>query len=270
MKKSPAYYWPAWLTASFPGTKINQAVIKKFQTAQESLWLALNIYDDFLDGAGQPNQLPVANGYYRNFLETLYLTKLTPSLQKASTKILNDLDSENQRELQNDKIIWANGRPTVLKKRLAFHPLKNLSKKSLALALLPIAAVRANKKLDERRLINFFRLALAAKQLSDDAKDWLDDWRAGKLTAVTALIIEEGAKQKLKKNLYHQNEILHLLFAQGAAIPTCYNILKLCQQARVEAARLRMKDRAPILKKIITPLEKAAHKALRFQALLSE
>lgn len=268
MKHSPAYRWPDWLADSLLDKKIPQPEIIKFKRAQENLWQALNIYDDFLDGAGQADELPSANRHYRNFLKTIYQTNLPLSFQKASNKILNDLDFANQQELLQNKIIWKNGVPKISKKTPDFSQLTNLSKKSLALAIAPVATVLTHKKLDEHRLINFFRYALAAKQLSDDAKDWLDDLYSGKLTAVNMLVIQEGKNRKIKKNLYQKPEVLHLLFAHGAAISTCHNILKLCQKARNETYKLKINDQAPIITGLLLPLEKAANKALHFQNLL--
>ena len=270
MKRSPAYHWPDWLVNSLIDKKISLRYLKKFKKAQECLWQALNIYDDFLDGDGQPDKLPEANRYYRKFLETIYLENMTPSFQKTCNKILDDLDSTNKQELQKNIIIWKDGIPKLPKNCPDFSRLKDLSKKSLALALAPIAALLTFKKLDEERLVNYFRYALAAKQLSDDAKDWLDDLQSGKLTAVNLLVIQEGIRRKINKNLYYKTEILHLLFAYGAAIPTCNAILKLCQQARNEAQKLKIDDKAPIIKNLLLPLEKAANKALRFKQLLSE
>ncbi len=269
MKFTPAYSWPDWLASSLLNKKMLPKKINKFKYAQKNLWQALNIYDDFFDGEGKPDKLPKANRYYRDFLKIIYLNKLPLSFQKISEKILNDLDLANSQEIKQNKIIWQNGVPKLPKNIPNFSYLKNLSKKSLALALAPIAAILTYKKLNEKWLINFFRYALAAKQLSDDAKDWLDDLYSGKLTAVNIRVIQEGKNRKIKKNLYKKTEILHLLFAYGAAIPTCYNILKLCKQARNEAHKLKINDKAPIIIGLILPLEKAANKALRFKQLLS-
>ncbi len=269
MKRSPAYNWPDWLVHSLVDKKISPQDIKKFKSAQENLWKALNIYDDFLDGEGQPVKLPEANRCYRNFLKTIYISSPSSSLQRIGDKILNDLDLANQQEILHHKIIWKNGIPCLPKNITNLSPLTNLSKKSLALALAPIAAVLAYKKVDETKLINFFRYALAAKQLSDDAKDWLEDLRSGKLTIVTNRVVQEGLNRKIKKDLYQKTEILHLLFAYGAAVPTCLDIINLCQQARIEAKKLKISDKAPILTRLLKLLEKAAKKALRFEQLLS-
>lgn len=266
MKFSPAYYWPHWLNSSLSEKK---SKLIKYQRAQEQLWQALNIYDDFFDGSGQAVDLPQANIYYRNFLKTFYLSNTTEEFKKIGDKIIHELDLANKQEIKYHRINWKNSIPKLPKNMPDFSQLAHLSKKSLALALLPIAAISMDKKVNEKILVNFFRYALAAKQLSDDAKDWLEDLLAGKLTAVTFLVVQEGQKQKIKKHLYQKTAILHLLFAQGAAIPTCHNILKLCSLARKEASKLGIKEQAPIIKNLVLPLEKASHKSLRFSQLLS-
>lgn len=268
MKKSPAYNWPYWLAQSLNKQQASKQKIKKLQTAQENLWQALNIYDDFLDGNSKAINLPLANRCYRNFLKTIYQSNFSPAFKKLADKILDNLDFANEKELTNDKVIWKKGVPKLAANHSNFSNLTSLADKSLALALAPIAAVTKGQLKSEKELLNFFRFSLAAKQLSDDAKDWLEDLKTGKLTAVNLLVISEGKKRKINNRLYRRPETFHLLFAHGAAIKTSHNILYLCQQARKKAKQIQINEQAPIIKKLITPLEKAAQKAINFQKLL--
>ncbi len=83
------YFWPEWFAAELDAgekKKIKPKLILKLNRANLYLWRALNIYDDFLDGAGQAMRLPLANRYYRRFLEIYYRLNLKTDFSAYSIK----------------------------------------------------------------------------------------------------------------------------------------------------------------------------------------
>lgn len=78
-KINETYYWPLWsskLLSPREQEKIKK-IILPLSRAQVFLWRALNIYDDFLDGFGEPKKLLEANNYFRRFLEIHYRLNLS-------------------------------------------------------------------------------------------------------------------------------------------------------------------------------------------------
>lgn len=275
MKKETVYYWPKWLFKALPPERqknIPPRLVRSVCRSQLDLWQALNIYDDFLDDEGQPEQLSLANAAYRRFLENSGRLGLTPAFYRLSARLFDRLDETNRQETIARKSILKKGRLATPKDLPVFDNPERLADKSLVLALGPLALTElADRKLDKkqrRATLEFFRLALAAKQLADDSHDWLEDLRAGRLTAANALILEAARKRRIKLDLERQPEIAYLLFAQEAA-PVIINEIKgLCRRSRQQAIKARWDQKATLVQKLLNPLEKAANKATCFRQLL--
>ncbi|MFA5023728.1 MAG: class 1 isoprenoid biosynthesis enzyme [Patescibacteria group bacterium] len=275
IKVESVYYWPRWFKETLPLSeqiKIKPALITKLNRGQIYLWQALNIYDDFLDGDGRPSELPEANTYFRKFLEINYRLNLPADFYSLFNKILSDLDRANQEETDSLKLKIKNGQIIIPQKLPNFTDLKALAKKSLALGLGPVAIlaylgyhVKSQKICG---LLNFFRFALAAKQLADDAHDWREDLENVKITAVNVLILKMAQKNKIILDLKKRPEIAYLLFAKISPL-IIDRLNNLCRQARHEAKKLAWPEKNKLIEKIIAPLEKAAQKAAAFQKLLS-
>ncbi len=262
MKYEKAYYWTYWFYKSWPKSlNVTGAQIKKLCLANAFLWRALNIYDDFLDGEGSPANLPQGNNYYRRFLEIYYRLNLNSNFYKLFNKIIADLDKANQEEALFEKLIIAGERLEYPSKTLPFINLRDLSRKSLALCLGPIALLYLNQprppKKEIRVVINFFSCALAAKQLSDDACDWLEDLQAGKITAANSLVIRAAHAQQIVLKFNQNNPELNLLFINYASEIISAGISDLCAQARRYASMVGVINNSPITNKILRPMESA-------------
>ena len=273
---NPVYFWPSWLLSSFNSkerTKIKPTLIKKICVGQTYLWDALNIYDDILDGSSDAKKLPYANRYFRNFLEIYYRLDLPRKFYQIFNNLLTDLENANKKELTELKLKIENGRISFPKKIPKFSPLEDLAKKSLALCVGPLAILYlVNKKNSAAQitgLISFFRSALAAKQLSDDAKDWFDDLKNGALTYPVSLILKKAKKNNIKLDTERKPEIIYLLFSQTAP-DISREIKALCLKARQDAKKINFTKDNPLLLNIITPLEEAVLKAQKFNTLLKE
>ncbi len=269
MKIEKAYYWPYWFTSSCPETK-KQLKSKKFSQlygqGQIYLWRALNIYDDFLDGSGKAIELPRANDYFRRFLKILYQSKLSPETLKNFEAVIIDLEKCNQEEVRQSTLRKTKRGWKVPTRIPDFSNLTRLSRKSLTLAIMPICCcIKINPGLNlaqQEKQLEFFRIALAAKQLADDAADWMEDLLAGKITPATSLIIKATQKQKIKLNLENNPTQLHPIFISSAGQQLAHNILILCHLARQQAIKCGISSTAPILQELLRPLEKNANCSL--------
>lgn len=270
MPREQAYYWPIWLAQSLnPG---RQNYPKIFCQAQSNLWQALNIYDDIIDDDNPQADLMEANNNFRKFLKTLYNSNLPAYFIDQADNIINAWEKINRQEWQSLKLIIKNGEIKIPKYLPSASVFKLGYRKSLPLAIAPIAnAIKLNLISDRREFkiaLNFFKYALAAKQLADDASDWLVDLENGILNPVNLLILKTAKNKIIKLNLKTNPKIVYLLFADNAGPQTAKNILSLCKKAEKEAFKLGIKNTAPLTKFLIQPLSKSAQKVLNFQNLL--
>jgi hypothetical protein len=251
------YYWPRWFAETLSKKErliINTGLIKKLGHGNILLWRALNLYDDILDGDKGPETLPLANSYYRRWLEIYYRLGLKPDFYKLFNRLISDLDVANRREIKRSR---------KYQPRLT-NPL-SLARKSLPLSCGPLAILaslgyKANSQRTQATLI-FFRAALAAKQLSDDAYDWREDLRAGKITMANALVLRAAAKNRKRPDTLSKPAFADVLFANYASPRLRKIILNLCRQAKKHAQSAHISPGSRFVQALIGPLEKAAKMA---------
>lgn len=278
IKREETYDWPLWFSKNL--SQAEQKKLKKIipilGRAQTYLWRALNIYDDFLDGEGKRRDLPQANIYLRRYLGIHYGLNLSSDYYKLFNKIMDDLDNANKEEVLTPKLIIKNSLIALPLKLPPEKKLNSLSRKSLALALGPLALLftlgykKSNKKIIAT--LNFFKYGLAAKQLSDDSHDWFEDLENGFITRANRPILSAAKKRNLKINL-KQATNAYLLYASEASPLIIQDIEILCRKARREMSKISFPNKGAnksgiILRKLITPLEEACLKAKNFRALL--
>lgn len=271
MIKETVYYWPLWLSKSL--SKKDQDKVKKIlakiQRAQVFLWRALNIYDDFFDGAGKTIELPKANKYLRDYLTIHYDLNLSSDYYRNLNIIFNNLDRANCSEIQQTKLKIINGVVEIPNKLPAIKNMGTLSDKSLALALGPIALLDylsyPKYKKDMPDLLNFFRYTLAAKQLSDDSHDWLEDLRNGLVTRANKPIIQAAKTMRLKLSISGSPVIANLLYAEVAAPLILCDLKRLCQLARKSLNKFDSNHKNILITKFIKPIEVSVLKAKRFR-----
>ncbi|MFA6194698.1 MAG: hypothetical protein WC719_03070 [Patescibacteria group bacterium] len=272
MKIEKAYFWPRWFFASLGKSerrKVSTLIIKDLCRANLYLWRALNLYDDFLDGEGVPKNLPLANNYYRHFLEIYYRLNLSDNFYKIFNRVITDLDDANRTEANAKKLKIKDGRIYYPRRLPTFNNLTALSRKSLALGLGSIAILdiisrkgkHGSNNLPQIKIaLNFFRFALAAKQLSDDSCDWLDDLKAGSITPANALILKAAKKNRLILNYKKDPKTLYLLYIDEAAAKIAVGIASLCLRARREGTKIGLDSKSPLIKGLIEPMDRAIQK----------
>ncbi len=247
-------------------------ILPQLKRAQIFLWRALNIYDDFLDGEGERAELPRANNYYRRFCEIHYRLNLSADYYKLFNHLMDNLDKANREEVVASKLKIKNSRVFLPKKLVPQKNLVSLAHKSLALALGSLALLFAldYKKSDKKTkaTLNFFKYALAAKQLADDSHDWLEDLRNGLVTRATWPILHAAKNKRIKIYLNEPPTQTYLLFAESASPLIIKDLEHLCGRARKEMFKFTKDPKSPLLNKLVLPLERACAEANNFRALM--
>jgi hypothetical protein len=172
-------------------------------------WLAYTIYDDFLDEAGKPELISVANAAVRRSLDNF--SHALPANQKFGTFVrqsFDTIDSANAWELANCRFKVSNSR-LATGKIPNYGDLSKLAERSIGHALSPMAVMAVAGKgpntAAAQNLLTAFRHYLIVRQLNDDAHDWPEDLQNGHITPVVAWLL---AELKLKPGDYKLADLL--------------------------------------------------------------
>lgn len=275
-KKEEAYYWPLWFCKSLSISEQAKAkkIIKKIQIAQYYLWHAFNIYDDFLDGDSKSIELLTANNYFQKYLKIHYQLKLSSDYYKLFEITFDKLNVANKKEMTRKKLAVNNGQIIIPKRIPKKTALSALADKSLILALGPIAILSyLGYKVKNKRIqmtLIFFQHVLAAKQLCDDSRDWLDDLKNGLATNVNIQIIRTAKKTKTSLNLNVNLAAIHLLFAAHVAPKIIRDLKTLCRKAEQTINKEFSNTNTTVLRKLTKPILSACQKADKFRHLVLE
>lgn len=265
--------WPQLLINSLPNNNLieKRALIsKQTVSSQIYLWQALNIYDDILDEGKNIEKLPLANYYFRSFLQIFYESKPPLALKNKAEKLWKNLEKFHQLELKQGKIFWVKQKIQYSSSTLILK-LNNLADKSLVLAIMPIALAWQQKQnlstREIKKLFSLFKCLLITKQLADDVKDWEDDLQAGKLTIVTKFLLDKLKQEKIKinkKNYIYQAKII---FIKTSALTFSQQIINAAQKTKKIADELNIGANSSLLTELLYPLEK---RALKIKKILTK
>jgi len=275
-RNEKAYYWPAWFYQSLPKSlqiKVPQKLINKLQRANLYFWRALNIYDDFLDEKNKPKNLPIANSYFRRGLEIYYRLKIPNGFYSLFNKSWTKLDRANLQEINQRKIKISDNKiqyPMVWPK---FINLQSLSDKSVILGLGALVILVWNgDKMSNLRVkgaLNFFGYVLAAKQISDDARDWLSDLKNGLITPANLPILKKAKQENIILDIKKELTMINLLFATESSPYLLKSISFLAHQARRELIKIGCSTKNPLIENLIMPLENAVKEVKTFANLIT-
>lgn len=276
MKREKIYFWPQWLAASWPPAKkpnrpISGRTLTHLSRAGSQLWRAINIYDDIRDGSADALKLPEANRYYRLALKTYYQLKLSADFYHLMDKLFKALERAEAEEMRS-KSQWQTRRDNDQSFiRQLQQPLLSLADKSLPLALSPLALVDLISSHNSLPNLNnwteFFRPALAAKQLSDDARDWAEDLANSHLTVPLVLMMKEVGDQRLGplKNLDQKQAAC--LFSGQPAQELGMRLSRLCQAAKDQGEKIGLRKNSILIDNIIGPIERQVARAESFRKI---
>lgn len=172
------------------GWKLKESSSRRLNRGSRNGWLAYTIYDDFLDGEGDVLSLSLANFAMRQSVRNFKQAVNQPSFDKFVEATLEQVDAANDWEVRHAR------NPNQLPN---YGRYARLAQRSWGHVIAPTGVmVLAGYALDSpevKQLQEFFRQYIIAKQLCDDAHDWLSDLRRGHITPVVTLVLQNCPSQ---------------------------------------------------------------------------
>ena len=243
-------------------------------------WIGFSIYDDVIDAPVHPDtkdiRIPLANICAREaahlFQECIYHAENTSAisapvvsdLATATAKVLHQIDEANAWER-----IHCRRKPdrfVPLREPIPeFGNLERLAQKSLGLALAPmiIMAIVSGEKPENVRTL--FTHYLIARQLHDDAHDWMNDLEQGAINPVGAAIMRKALTKHPEKralNLRSDRLMLEKIFWYETVDDIVALIIQHAAQARQVLESLSEYGSFASLENIITKIESSAEHTL--------
>lgn len=237
-------------------------------------WIAYGIYDDILDSDGGVSYLPCANAMMREVVRIYSeVFNKSPSGFILVRQVLDGIDDANTWEqvfclMQKDEKTGEWKVPWHLPQYKDFSV---LARRSLGHALGPIAILilqgykPRSKKV--KALMQWFSHYLIVRQLNDDAHDWKQDLRQGRITSVAGIILScPGAASIVGKHrrLLSSEALreLELHFWRHEIAKVRSRILSHARAARRAAVSEPLFKTHPLLDQLLAPLVAAADRAV--------
>lgn len=220
-------------------------------------WIGYSIYDDLMDGHGDPSLLPLANACARAARSRFAEAPLSKAVLETVEGILDKTEAATLWER-----LHARTHPCD------YGDLSVLWEKSLGHAIGPFLITAAASPRDSgsrTAVLEFFRHYLAARQLNDDAHDWADDLREGRVNPVGAMVLdldpESSGAFSLNGRLDPDPSLVQT-FWDSVLDRAASLIREHAARAREAASRIRVLSNAKFLCDLLVPLERAADAAV--------
>jgi hypothetical protein len=167
-------------------------------------WCAYMIYDGIIDKDSDTDQLPIANIICREMeieFEKLPIKKETGFFELYK-KIMQEIEISNWHELNHWRFDLK--KDSISLKEFDFNIMAN---RSMGHALSSIAILcklnLSTKSLEVKKLLSYFKCFIIARQMNDDAHDWLEDFNKGQINSANYQMIK-----KYNNNLMNLNRAL--------------------------------------------------------------
>lgn len=250
--------------------KVPQELLENLGKANLLGWIAYTIYDDFLDGGGNPNYISIANIALRE-LTFLFLNILPENKKFISyfKQVMNEIDTANAWELKYCRIELRDKQFSLSEISLTnFAGYKSVYQKSFGHALGPIAVLYSlgydDKSMEVKQLISFFKNYIIVRQLNDDAHDWEEDLQKGHITPVVAILLKKYKKKNpnVVINSEKDIEILRGFFWHEVIEDICALVFKHIDEARSCLYGSTLFTEKKFFESLLNPLEKGMRDAL--------
>lgn len=257
------------------GQKTNENIAAELGIASLYGWMAYTIYDDFLDGEGNPKLLSLANICLRE-LTSIY------SLNFASDEkflnffrnIMDRIDSANSWEASNCRVQIADSILTIPRKLPEYRNMERLADRSIGHALGAAAILYLQtgeaESADMKNLMSFFENYIIARQLNDDAHDWEGDLKRGQLSPAVVSVLKRYLKSNASKgsmelDLKKQIQQLQKIFWYDAIHEICDKAILHIKKAEADLKNIKaVKDRT-VFEGMLKTVEKSAKEAIAEQ-----
>lgn len=235
--------------------------------------MAYDIYDDTLDGEGGAAIIPCANFFLRA-LANIYSTfaSRVPDIGRLFDEIMDRIDNANIWEQKYCRLDMNSVLPRGLPCFGDYHTLadRSMGHAMSPLAELLIAGYRADSE-EYKSVESFFRCYLIARQLHDDAHDWVEDLLRGRVNSIGSIVLDRyhGRCTKRYSNGADGPPIadampeLRTLFWEEAIDDAAHLILFHIAEARRARTTARVLDGADFMESVLRTLESAARRAIK-------
>lgn len=229
-------------------------------------WIGYTIQDDIIDGDLGTSRLPAANAALRAFESAVRIAAPDAKSAEIVAGIIKDLDDANAEEARLFRVPIEKGM-LALPDRLPEYPAELLYKKSLPHAIGPmLISKRVRTRAHVALARTFFEAYLSARQLNDDAHDWLDDLSRGVLTPANIPVLAIWkARGNDAVSVTGDADALRKIFWDECIGELSASIRAHVARARAALAALRFKDDSFFVR-TLEPLEHAADKAVEGRA----
>jgi hypothetical protein len=233
-------------------------------------WMSYTIYDDFLDGEGEPAQLGVANVGLRELAGLLAGTRPDiPAVAELVDEVLVRIEAANTWEVTHCRMRLEQG-ALVLDEVPDYGDFGRLADRSLGHALGPLLLLLARghalNSVAVKQTRQFFEHYLVVRQLNDDMHDWEADLLRGQVNAVGAWLLRRERAQVrglAPAGLRELVERLKRRLWREEVVAVCEIFFKHAEEARAALrANPELRD-ATWLEAWLEPLERSARQALQ-------
>lgn len=261
---------PERFSAAMASSKATDDLLAALGAANLAGWMGYTMQDDIVDGDADGRLLPASNVLVRLALSLLKRAAQTDE-GKAYIKTRFDLmDQANAWEASSAALPRAGDGFGLPVSAPDYGDLSALADKSFGHALGPLVVLlRSGIAIgsEEFRLVeSFFRHYLIARQLNDDAHDWADDFKKGRVNAASAPLVARylksaGGEGKRRASAKAALPDLQRLFWQEDVERVSQLVLSHCGKARRSLAASKLMRDASFADALLAPLEGAAKKA---------
>ncbi len=250
------------------GRRVSSKLISDLGAVNLFGWLAYKIYDDILDDEGDPGLLPVANYCLRAVTE-LCRDALPVWHAPLFNDLMNGIERSNawEREFCRIGVQTVDGMTVGASAVPVYSNYDVLADKSLAHALGPASIIiemgGPSAETDLRQTLSFFRNYIIARQLNDDAHDWLADLERGFANSVSSKILKLHFSRTAPHtlcNIQKQKVDLERIFWKDVSDGILDDITSHINQARKNLDKISVLKDKTYLDSLLTPLEKAVLK----------
>jgi hypothetical protein len=255
------------------GKSIDEKVIVDLCAAGLYGLAAYTIYDDFLDGEGNPKFLSLANVCLRE-LTSIYgdIFSKDKKFQGFFRSTMDRIDAANAWETNNCRARISGSQMMIPERLPDYGNMEKLADNSIGYVLGPTAVLYLNtgnmESSEIKNLMAFFENYIIARQLNDDAHDWENDLRNGQLSPVAVLVLEKYLKRhkNMKElNLKKETKELQRIFWHGVIREICNKAIQHIKKARKNLGTIAdVKDKS-IFETMLASVEKSAREALTEQ-----
>jgi hypothetical protein len=260
--------------------RITDDIVRSLAVANLLGWIGYTVYDSILDGEDTVTSLPLATTCVRNAV-TLFRSVISePHHYQTVDSILNGIDAVTlwerlhcSLEKQDDSFII----PTIFPD-YGVH--ECLAEKSLGHALGPILLCLLQGFADQAVYVeHFFREYLIARQLNDDAHDWLIDLHNGFLNSVSGPVVQLWREQNTDQylNVVREEKTLQQYFWEEQVDTVSDSILEHVTNARLILKNITVLEEVSFLEALLILPEQSARMAIverdktkRFLAAIEE